>query len=264
MSPPLISPKAQIGANVKIGFATHIRETAIIGDNSVIGDHCTIGHEAGGAWAGKPLQIGAGSTIRSHTIIYEGSEFGPEFQTGHHVLIREGTRAGLNLRVGSFSDIEGDCTIGDCGRFHGYTHVGRSSRIGHFCHLYSLSILLNDPLPPSEILEPVVLEDGVVVCVGATVMPGTILRRGSFVSARSIAQGEVPPGAVVDGPAGQIVSHVAFLVNFQHGLKHPWMPNFANRYPASVQERLQALQESIVADRPQFMKKYMTKGNQHS
>jgi len=257
---PLISPKAQIGANVQIGFGANIRASAIVGDNCVIGDHCIIGHAAGGEWAGKPARIGAGSTIRSHTIIYEGTELGSDSQTGHHVLIREGTRAGVNLRVGSFSDIEGDCTIGDCGRFHGYAHVGRGSKIGHFCHLYSLSILLNDPLPPSEILEPVVMEDGAVVCVGATVMPGTILRRGSFVSARSIAQGEVPAGAVVGGPNGQILTHVTFLVNFQHGIRHPWMANFANRYPASVQDRLRTLQAAILAERDVFMKTYMTKG----
>ena len=104
-------------------------------------------------------------------MLYEGSEFGAGLQTGHHVLIREGTRAGRDLRIGSYSDIEGDCTIGDCGRFHGYAHVGRGSRIGNFVHLYSLTILLNDPLPPSNIMQPATLEDGVVVAVGATVMP---------------------------------------------------------------------------------------------
>lgn len=257
---PLISPKARVGAKVQIGFGAHIGETAIVEDNCSIGDHCIIGHPAGGKWAGKAARIGAGSVIRSHTVVYEGSELGPDSQTGHHVLIREGTVAGTNLRVGSFSAIEGDCTIGDCGRFHGYTHVGRGSRIGHFCHLYSLSILLNDPLPPSEILEPVVLEDGVVVCVGATVMPATLLRRGSFVTARSIAQGEIPAGAVVDGPAGQILTHVSLLVNFRHGLRHPWMPNFAKRYPAAMQERLRALEETILAEREAFMKSYLTKG----
>jgi acetyltransferase-like isoleucine patch superfamily enzyme len=257
---PTISPKAHIGANVTIGLGAHIRETAVIGDNCIVGDHCIIGHAASGGWAGKPLRIGAGSTIRSHTVIYEGSELGSDSQTGHHVLIREGTRAGMNLRIGSFSDIEGDCAIGDCARFHGYAHIGRGSRIGHFCHLYSLSILLNDPLPPSEILEPVVMEDGAVVCVGATVMPGTILRRGSFVSARSMAQGEVPAGAVVGGPTGEILTHVTFLVNFQHGIRHPWMDNFASRYPESAQERLRALKAAILADRESFLKTYMKKG----
>ncbi len=261
MSTPFISTKAQIGTNVRIGVGSHIRDTAVIGDNCVIGDHCTIAHEASGPWAGKPLRIGPGSTIRSHSVLYEGSDLGPDLQTGHHVLIREGTVAGMNLRVGSFSDIEGDCTIGDCGRFHGYTHVGRGSKLGHFVHLYSLSILLNDPLPPSEIMEPVVLEDGVVVCVGATVMPGTVLRRGSFVSARSIAQGEIPAGAVVEGPHGQIVSHVTFLVNFKHGARHPWIRNFANRYPATVQDRLQELESAIVRGRAEFIKTYMAKGN---
>lgn len=260
MSAPVISPKAKLGCNVRVGNFSTIRETAVIGDNCSIGEHCLIGHEAGGAWRGKPLLIGPGSTIRSHTIIYEGSDLGPDFQTGHHVLIREGTRAGFHLRIGSFSDIEGDCVIGDCGHFHGYTHVGRGSKLGHFVHLYSLSILLNDPLPPSEILEPVVLEDGVVVCVGATVMAGTTLGLGSLVSARSMAHGQVPPGAVVDGPDGKIVSHVTHLVDFRNGIKHPWMRNFANRYPESVQERLRALEAAVLAGRERFLKEFKSKG----
>jgi acetyltransferase-like isoleucine patch superfamily enzyme len=263
MTDSFISPKARLGHNVRVGHGTSVGDNVELDDNCQIGDHCTIGQPAGGAWAGKPLKLGAGSHIRSHTVIYEGAELGPDTQTGHHVLIREGTVAGENLRVGSFSAIEGDCRIGDCGRFHGYTHVGRGSKIGHFVHLYSLSILLNDPLPPSEILEPSTLEDGVVVAVGATVMPGSWLRRGAFASARSAVAGEIPPGAVIEGPQGQIVAHVTNLVNFKHGLRHPWMPNFKDRYPTHMQERLRQLQAQIVADRPAFMKTYLAKGSAH-
>jgi UDP-3-O-[3-hydroxymyristoyl] glucosamine N-acyltransferase len=252
MDTTLVSPRARIGRNVKIGFGTRIGPNADIGDDCVIGDQCVLAHEAGGPWANKPLVLGAGSVIRSHTVLYQGSELGPDLQTGHHVLIREGTKAGANLRVGSFSDIEGDCVIGDCGRFHSYAHVGRGSRLGHFVHLYSLTILLNDPLPPSEITDSAVLEDGVVVAVGATVMPGTHLRQGSFVAARSVVSGDVPAGAVVEGPHGRVVTHVTFLANFQHGIRHPWPRNFAGRYPDWAHPRLKALEQAILASRANF------------
>jgi acetyltransferase-like isoleucine patch superfamily enzyme len=253
MQDTLIAAKAHLGQNVKVGFGTRIGPNVVIEDNCTIGDHCTIGQEAGGAWAGRPLRLGAGSVIRSHTVLYEGSELGPDLQTGHHVLIREGTRVGPNLRIGSYSDIEGDCVIGDCARFHGYAHVGRRSRLGHFVHLYSLTILLNDPLPPSEVLEPVTLEDGVVVAVGAMVMPGTVMRCGSFAAARAVVAGEVPPGAVVEGPQGRLATHVTYLANFQHGIRHPWMRNFAGRYPEWAQARLKTLEEQIIEGRTEFI-----------
>lgn len=249
-----IHPKAKLGTGVKVGVGTRIGANAVIGDGSVIGDHCTIAHEAGGAWKGKSLLLGDGSVVRSHTVLYEGSELGPDTQTGHHVLIREGTKAGPNLRIGSYSDIEGDCIIGDCARFHGYVHIGRGSRLGHFVHLYSLTILLNDPLPPSEAMEPSTLDDGVVVTVGATVMPGSLMRLGSFAAARSVVAGEIPAGAVVEGPQGRIATHVTFLANFQHGIRHPWTRNFAARYPDWAQTRLKTLEANIIATRASFLK----------
>jgi acetyltransferase-like isoleucine patch superfamily enzyme len=253
MEAAFIHPSASLGTGTKLGVGTHIGASAIIGDNCVIGDYCTLAHEAGGEWKGRPLIIGNGSVVRSHTVIYEGSELGADTQTGHHVLIREGTKAGPNLRIGSYSDIEGDCVIGDCARFHGYAHIGRRTTIGHFVHLYSLTILLNDPLPPSETMEPSTLDDGVVVTVGATVMPGSHMRLGSFAAARSIVAGEVPAGAVVEGPQGRIATHVTLLANFQHGIRHPWTRNFAARYPDWAQPRLKRLEIDIFATRANFL-----------
>lgn len=253
MEASLIHPNAHLGRNVKVGHGTRIGPNARIGDNCVLGDHCIIGHEAGGPWAGKPLILGENSVIRSHSVIYEGSELGADTQTGHHALIREGTKAGPNLRMGSYSDIEGDCEIGDCARFHGYAHIGRKSRLGHFVHLYSLTILLNDPLPPSEATDGVTLEDGVVVAVGTTVMPGAIMRLGSFAAARTVVAGEIPAGAVIEGPQGRVATHVTFLANFAHGIRHPWTRNFAGRYPDWAQARLKALEQAIIATRADFL-----------
>lgn len=258
MEQSIIHPQAHLGSNVKIGLGVRIGASARIGDHCVIGDHCIIAHESGGAWAGQPLILGENSVVRSHSVLYEGTELGADTQTGHHVLIREGTKAGPNLRIGSYSDIEGDCVIGDCARFHGYAHVGRKSRLGSFVHLYSLTILLNDPLPPSEAMDGVTLEDGVVVAVGTTVMPGAIMRLGSFAAARTVVAGEIPAGAVIEGAQGRIATHVTFLANFAHGIRHPWTRNFAGRYPDWAQSRLQALEQAIIASRAEFLKTQKT------
>ncbi|HUI06875.1 MAG TPA: hypothetical protein VL486_07695 [Verrucomicrobiae bacterium] len=249
----LVAPEARLGRDVQIGHGTRIYPNAVIGDNCTIEDFCVIGHPSRGRWAGQPLQIGPNSAIRSHAVLYEGSQFGSRLETGHHVLIREGTVAGENLRIGSFSDIEGDCQIGDFCRFHGYVHVGRGSRIGHFVWLYSLTTLTNDPLPPSDVADPVKIEDGCVVAVGATLLPGTILKRGCFVSVGSTVEGHIPSGAVLRGNPGQIVSHVSLLRSLEHGVAHPWMGHYGHNYPDDAQARLAALQAQIVSDREAFV-----------
>jgi acetyltransferase-like isoleucine patch superfamily enzyme len=252
MSEQLISPQATIGANVQIGELTRVYPNVVIGDNTTVDTHCVIGHPAQGRWTGHPVRVGAGSVLRSHTVMYEGSEFGPRLETGHHTLLREGIQAGENLRVGSFSDLEGDCVIGDFARFHSYVHVARGSKIGHFVWLFSLTTLTNDPLPPCDFAAPVTIEDGVVVCVGNTVLPGTILRRGCFITAGSMAKGEIPEGAVVTGNPGRVSFHVSNLMNPQVGLQHPWMNHFRSGYPAHAQERLDALRDAIMAGRGRF------------
>lgn len=249
MTETWIAPEAKIGRNVTVGLGTRIYPRVEIGDNTTIDDCCVIGRPAGGSFAGCLLSIGAGSVIRSHTVLYEGSRLGERFEVGHHSLIREGTRAGTNLKVGSFSDIEGDCEIGDYCRFHGYVHIGRGSQIGHFVWLYSITTLTNDALPPSDLAMPVRIEDGVVVCVGALMYPGAVIRRGAFISAGAHVRGEVPAGAVISGLDGRIVSHVTLLAHLESGTRHPWMRHFGHYYPPEAQSRIAALLDQILADR---------------
>lgn len=242
-----VSHEATLGADVRIGAGSIVYGQVEIGADTTVGEYCVLGHCGPGDLA--PLVVGQCSTIRSYSILYAASRFGAGLETGHHVVIRERTVAGANLRVGNFSDLEGDCSIGDFCRFHGYTHVGKGSRIGHFVWLFSLTTATNDPLPPSTLSEPVTIEDGAVVCVGVTMMPGTVIRRGALVSAGTLAQGTIPPGAVVEGPDCRVVSHVTSLVHFASGTRHPWMRHFHAGYPREAQERLRHLLEEVTSNR---------------
>jgi UDP-3-O-[3-hydroxymyristoyl] glucosamine N-acyltransferase len=242
-----VSTEAQIGSEVRIGPGSVVHADAIIGDGTVIGECCVLGHRGPGN--GGPLLVGPGSTIRSHTVLYAASTFGPQLETGHHVVIRENTTAGENLRVGNFNDIEGDCTIGDFCRFHGYAHVGKGSRIGNFVWLFSLTTATNDPLPPSTLQDPVLIEDGAVVCVGVTIMPGTIIGKGAFISAGAVAKGRIPVGAVIAGMDGRVVNHVSRLMHLESGTRHPWMRHYERGFPPQVKPRLDQLLSEIMENR---------------
>jgi acetyltransferase-like isoleucine patch superfamily enzyme len=127
----IVSSSAQLGWRVTVGAYSIIHEDVIVGDDSIIGSHCEIGCPTPLA-EGRPLEIGKGSLIRSHSVFYAGSNFGDQLVTGHRVTVREGTTAGQNLQIGTLSDIQGDCSIGDFVRFHSNVHIGKHSKIGSY------------------------------------------------------------------------------------------------------------------------------------
>ncbi len=225
-------------------LSPHVR----LGENVVIEDYCVIGAPLYGGAPQREVWIGDDSIIRSHSVIYQGCNFQGGIQTGHHVVIRENTKAGKRFRIGSFSDIEGNCVIGDYVTCHGYVHIGSGSVIGSFVFLYSLVTLTNDPLPPSHrtLSRPVTLEDGVVVCVQSIVMPGAIMRKGSYAVAGSRVSGEIPPGRVVD-EQGRYDLHVKHLFDQQTLVRLPWMKNHLDKYPVEAQESLRNLLDSLLA-----------------
>jgi len=243
----LIDSAARIGRNVTIGHGTRIHGNVEIGDDCSIGDFCVIGQPGPGK-DNPPLKLGAGATIRSHAVIYEGSTIGPSLETGHHTVIREGAVIGDNLRLGNFSDIEGSCRIGDFVRMHAYAHVGKGSDIGDFVWLFSLTTLMNDPLPPSHLAQPVTIGDMVTVCVNAQCMPGVEIGRGAFIAAGAVAQGRIPAGVIVTGPEGDIAGPVRFMMHMESRTRHPWHRHFADAYPERARDRIAALGAEIDAE----------------
>lgn len=244
----MIASKATIGANCRIAPSAVIHDNVMLGNGSTVGEFCVLGHPAEGGAAGKPLVIGEGSLVRSHTVIYEGSSFGPQLRVGHSSMLREGITAGVNLQVGSFNDLEGDCVIGDWTRFHSNVHVGRGAIIGSFVWIFPYVVLTNDPLPPSWLKEGVTVGDGAVICTSSVVLPGANIGRGAFVAALSRAKGDVPPAALVLGHDGKIIGTVSKLKHRSSGKQHPWMGQAEEHYPVEAQPRLAALFEQVRAD----------------
>ena len=127
----IVSDKAIIDNNVRIGAYTIIYDNVEIAENTVIEAFCEIG-VTNNFSNGDKLYIGANSHIRSHSIFYEGSSFLESLITGHRVTVREKVRAGKNLQIGTLSDLQGHCEIGDFVRLHSNVHIGQKSKIGNF------------------------------------------------------------------------------------------------------------------------------------
>ncbi len=234
-----VSEKARIGQQVEIGEFSIVHDDVEIGDHSRIGSHCVIG-EPSAAAQGAPLVIGAGSTIRSHSVFYAGSTLGPGLSTGHSVLVREGTRAGRDLQIGTQSDIEGHCEIGDWVKVHSEVHIAQGSRIGDFVYLHPKVLLANDPFPPSPIITGVAIGELSVVCTGSLVLPGVEIGAGVLVGAGSIVRNALADVHCYRGDPATAFCRLDQFFNPEYGMYHPWIRRFREKYPADCSEAIDA------------------------
>lgn len=232
-----VDPAAKLGADVTIGPFTVVHGNVEIGDGTQIESHCVIGQPAGGdGTRSEPLRIGPGATIRTHSVIYEGSTFGPRLETGHHTTLREGLVAGENLRVGTFADLQGDTAIGDFVRVHSGVFVGKHAVIGDYVWLFPHVVLTNDPHPPSETQLGVTVEDYAAVGAQAVLLPGTRIGAEAVVAAGAVVTRDVSPGDLVVGAPAKpkrLASEIE-LSDRPGTSAYPWRRHFHRGYPDEV------------------------------
>ncbi len=256
----VISKNVQMGDNVSIGYNCIIEENVKIDDNvyidsntvirsgvsiekdSFIGSNCIIGEY----WMDfclnrrkyeHPLTIGSNALIRSGTIIYAGSSIGKCFQTGHHVTIREKAVIGDNVSIGTLSDIQGNCKIGNYVRLHSNVHIGQLSVIDDFVWIFPYVVLTNDPTPPSDNFVGVHVKSFAIIATSALIMPGVEIGQDSLVAGGAIVTKSVDPYAVVAGNPAKVISDVRKIKNKITGMPaYPWRNYFKRAMPWSNSE----------------------------
>jgi acetyltransferase-like isoleucine patch superfamily enzyme len=234
----LVAPDVILGEGVYVGPYAVIHSGVHLGQGSFVGSHCELGVPLGGARLpangdNGRLLIRQNSTIRSGSILYTGSSFGPRLECGHRVTIRENTVAGENLRVGTLSDIQGDCHLGDYVRLHGNVQLGKGSRLGNYVWIFPFVVLTNDPHPPSEHCIGVVIEDFAVLGAHSVVLPGVRLGRESVVGAGSVVKHDVEPGALASGSPAKKLCMASILRDRGNPARraYPWKDVFDRGLP---------------------------------
>lgn len=251
----VISESAVIGKNVHIGHNCIIEDNVVIGDgcyidnsttirsgvklgaHSNVGANCIIGEYWMDFWIDKephlrPLTIGNNALIRSGSIIYAGSEIGSGFQSGHQVTIREKAVIGNHVSVGTLSDIQGNCKIGNYVRLHSNVHIGQLSEIDDCVWIFPYVVLTNDPTPPSENFVGVHINSFAIVATGAIVMPGIEIGGDSLVGAGAIVTKPVARYSVVAGNPAKPISDVRKVKNKITGESvYPWRYHFNRAMP---------------------------------
>ena len=233
----IIEDNVTLGDNVYIDNNTIIRNDVTLGADTFIGANCIIGEYLmdfciDRQYHKHPLSIGRNSLIRSGSIIYGDSQFGDCFQTGHQVTIREKAQIGDHVSVGTLSDIQGTCKIGNYVRLHSNVHIGQHSIIDDFVWIFPYVVLTNDPTPPSEHFLGVHVHSFAIVATGALIMPGIEIGSDSLVAAGAIVTKNVEQYAVVAGNPGKAISDVHKIRNKITGEPaYPWRNNFKRAMP---------------------------------
>lgn len=231
----LVSPKAKIGIGVEIGCFTIIHDNVEIGDFSKIGSHCEIGIKTP-LGDGSPLKIGNYSQIRSHSVFYDSSAFGAGLITGHSVNVRENTQAGVSFQIGTASEIQGNCVVGDYVRFQSNVFVGKKTKIGNFVWVLPHAILTNDPTPPSNTMIGCELQDYACISAGSVILPGVVVGEGALVAAHACVTKNVPAGMLAAGVPATISGAIKDI-KLRDGsgrYAYPWIRHFQRGYPEAV------------------------------
>ena len=233
----IIEDNVVLGDNVYIDSNTIIRSDVSLGADSTVGANCIIGEYQMDFYRDRshhahPLNIGQNALIRSGSIIYSGSDIGDNFQTGHQVTIREKARIGNNVSVGTLSDIQGNCDIGNYVRMHSNVHIGQLSKIDDCVWIFPYVVLTNDPTPPSENMLGVHIHSFAIVATSTVVLPGIEIMSDSLVGAGSVVNRDVEPYAVVVGNPAKQRADIRDMKNKITGEKvYPWRYHFDRAMP---------------------------------
>jgi len=230
----IISKKAKIGNNVKFGNFVTVYDDVEIGDNCIIESYCEIGYSNGREKG--PLKIGANARIRSHSILYAGSEIGKNLVTGHRVLIRENMKIGVDFQLGGLSGLQGDSVIGDYVKTHASVFVGQFSKIGNYVWMFPYVVLANDPHPPSDDdTKGPEISDFAVIASHCTIFPNIKIGKGALVGAGCVLTKNLPEEQIAVGNPGKIIGHVSKIkIKGTNKSAYPWRYHFHRGYPKDI------------------------------
>ncbi|HVC28080.1 MAG TPA: acyltransferase [Gammaproteobacteria bacterium] len=141
-------------------------------------------------------------------MIYGDVTAGDDFQTGHHVMIREKTVIGNHVVVGTGTVIDGQVEIGDFVKIESQCYIPTHVRIGNRVFLGPGVTLTNDryPLKQRDSYRPEgpVIEDGVTLGGHVTVCPGVRIGEDAFVAAGAVVTRDVPARSLAVGVPARI------------------------------------------------------------
>lgn len=204
-----VSPRAQVGRNVKLGEDVSVGPFAVIGDGVELGERVTVG---AGSVVGSDCRIGAGSILMPRVVLYPGTEIGRDcllhagvvagsdgfgFATSggrHHkvpqlgrVVLEDDVELGANTTVDRGA--LGETVIGAGSKLDNLVMIAHGVTIGESCLMAAQSGIAGSTQVGSN-----------VTFAGQSGAAGHLkIADGTVVAAKTAVFGDIDPGAFVAG-----------------------------------------------------------------
>jgi acetyltransferase-like isoleucine patch superfamily enzyme len=173
-----------------------------IGSGLIADDDVTLGYSPSRA-AARTLVLGPNARLRSGTVIYAGSKIGRDFETGHHVIVREATRIGDQVSVWSNTVIDYGCVIGSRVKVHCNCYVAQFTELEDDAFLAPGVTVANDLFPgqggSASAMAGPLIRAGAQIGVNVTILPYVTVGEGAIIGAGSVVTKDIPPGMVAYG-----------------------------------------------------------------
>ena len=103
--------------------------------------------------------------------------------------------------------------------------------------LFPYVILTNDPIPPSNIRNGIIIEPFAVVCTRSTILPGKKIGFGSFVGANSLVNTDLKAETIGSGNPFKARGNIN-KIKIPNTKKnaYPWITRFQKDYPKNIED----------------------------
>lgn len=215
-------------SEVMIPPTTVIYPGAVVGADVRYDPNVYVGYPTGRRIGDRTLTLGEGATLRTGTVIYEGTRIGTGLQTGHNVVIREENEIGDGVQIWSNSVVDYGCRIGSQVKIHSNCYVAQFTVLEDDVFFAPGVTIANDIHPDcafsGECMRGPVLERGVQVGVNVTLLPYIRIGAYSVIGSGAVVTEDVPPYSVVVGNPGRVVRQRGDLVCSTGITDRPYAP----------------------------------------
>ena len=142
----------------------------------------------------------------------QSTQIGAGTRAWQFVVILPGARIGEDCNICSHCLIENDVVVGDRVTVKSGVQLWDGLRVGNDVFIGPNVSFANDKYPRSkkfpEKFLTTILENGVSIGAGATILPGITIGANAMIAAGAVVTRSVPPNAIVVGNPGRIVGYV--------------------------------------------------------
>jgi acetyltransferase-like isoleucine patch superfamily enzyme len=151
----------------------------------------------------RPLVLGSGARLRSGTVLYDGSRIGPDFETGHGVVVREDCEIGAHVSIWSNTVVDYGCRIGNHVKIHANCYVAQFTLLEDDVFLAPGVTIANDLYPgdkrSAKLMTGPHIGAGAQIGVNVTILPFVRIGAGAMIGSGSVVTRNIPPGVVAYG-----------------------------------------------------------------